>query len=118
MGWFSRSENISDIEYHSIDSVENLIEVSHEKPVFLLKHSNTCPISTHAKQEMDRFVSETGENAYLLVVQKQRPLSNEIAERLSVKHESPQALKIEKGSAVSVLNHSEIRSDILKQWLT
>ncbi len=80
----------------------------------LLKHSSTCPISQEAYDEYEKFASEY-DNTYYLVVQEERPLSNHIAEKLQIKHESPQAILFKNGEAVWHASHWKITFDSLKK---
>lgn len=77
-----------------LDTVEQFDEVlQKENKFFLLKHSLTCPISRNAFQEYQKFAENQNEvNAYYLAVQDSRLLSNEIAAKFGIKHESPQAI--------------------------
>ena len=52
---------------------------------------------------------------YWVNVIEQRRLSNKVAERYGVRHESPQLLKIEQGSATTVLSHHQISPAQLAQ---
>ncbi len=74
----------------TVEQWENLVKNTDE--FYLLKNSTTCPISTEAYEETEKF-SQSQENVpvFYLNVQEARPLSDEIANRFSVKHESPQA---------------------------
>jgi bacillithiol system protein YtxJ len=76
-----------------INQIEEFDELLKKQNTFLiLKHSLTCPVSQAAYQEYQKFANEHTEvPTYFLAVQDSRPLSNEIAERYQVKHESPQA---------------------------
>jgi bacillithiol system protein YtxJ len=80
-----------------------------EDKFFLLKHSLTCPISHAAYQEYEKYAKEN-ENvpAYYLAVQEARPLSNEIAEKFEIKHESPQVMLIKNGDAIWNASHWKI----------
>lgn len=80
----------------------------------LLKHSSTCPISQAAYEEYEKFASEY-ENTYYLVVQEERSLSNHVAEKLHIKHESPQAILFKNGEAVWHASHWKITYDSLKK---
>lgn len=61
--------------------------------VFILKHSITCPISQAAFEEYQKFSQDHPDiNCYFLTVQDAKPLSNFIADRYHIKHESPQAI--------------------------
>ncbi|MBZ0257420.1 bacillithiol system redox-active protein YtxJ [bacterium] len=99
--------------YQQLTSVDECIEKSQSSPVIIFKHSSTCPTSSYAKREMDAFVQSSSVLAYLVIVQDQRPLSNEIAEQLSVRHESPQAICLKEGNVISSLSHYDITQDNL-----
>lgn len=81
-----------------IDTVEQFDElVKNNSKFFLLKHSLTCPISQAAYKEYEKFAGINQDiPTYYLAVQDSRPLSNEIAERFEIKHESPQAILFQK----------------------
>ena len=83
----------------------------------LLKHSSTCPISQAAYDEYEKFSSEF-DNTYYLVVQEERSLSNHVAEKLQIKHESPQAIIFKHGEAVWHASHWKITYDSLKKAVT
>ena len=103
-----------------IPELDALFERSRDKPVFLLKHSLTCPISSRARQEYGRFVAGRSDDEavfLLLEVQNARPLSNEVAERTGIRHESPQALLVRDGRVVWHASHFQIRGDALERAL-
>jgi bacillithiol system protein YtxJ len=93
-----------------IDTVEQFDELAAaEKKFYLLKHSLTCPISQAAYQEYQKFADNNPEvPAYYLAVQDSRPLSNEVAERFNIKHESPQAILFSNGQALWNASHWKI----------
>jgi len=91
--------------------LDSLIEHSRQRPVFLLKHSLTCPISAAAHRAYLRFVEEHGEEQVrfaLIEIQKARPLSNAVAERSGIRHESPQAILFKDGEPVWNASHWSI----------
>lgn len=100
-----------------LETAEQFDKVAKAKKRFLLiKHSLTCPISKAAFREYEKFVSNHPEvDTYYLYVQEARPLSNYIAETFGVKHESPQALLFENGTAVWHTSHWNITYDSLKK---
>jgi len=65
------------------------------------------------------FLESRGDNpeAYLVVLQNQRPISNELARALGVRHESPQVLVVRDGKAQKVLNHFQITAERLAEAL-
>ncbi|MDZ5472550.1 bacillithiol system redox-active protein YtxJ [Bacillus sp. 31A1R] len=100
----------------SVEEFEALIE--NEKNVLLVKHSLTCPISHAAFEEYESFVEENAEfNNYYLAVQDSRPLSNYIAEKFQIKHESPQALLFSNGEVVWHASHWKITYSSLTKAL-
>jgi bacillithiol system protein YtxJ len=91
----------------TLDQLEDLLK--QEDKFFLLKHSLTCPISHAAYQEYQKYAEgNQGVPTYYLAVQEARPLSNEIAEKFEIKHESPQALLFKEGKAVWNASHWKI----------
>ncbi len=106
-------------QIRSVAEIDGLFETSRQKPVLLFKHSLTCPISSTALREYERFLAEdaTPEGAvYTLVeIQNARDVSSEIATRTGVRHESPQALVLRDGEVTWHANHWSIKADALKQ---
>ncbi|PGS56410.1 bacillithiol system redox-active protein YtxJ [Bacillus sp. AFS041924] len=100
----------------TIQQFDELIN-SDEKFVFL-KHSTTCPISHAAYTEFLAFASAY-ENVplYYLQVQDDRELSNYIAEKTAIKHESPQLFIFENGEALFNTSHFSIKKDEIEKAL-
>ncbi len=104
--------------YKTIEDEESILRESGEKTVFILKHSISCPGSARAKRHIDALMETNPDiDIHLLIVQEQRELSRRLAERLEVKHESPQLLIIKNGQAAHVLNHGAITTDAVKALL-
>lgn len=80
---------------------------------YIYKHSTVCPVSAAAAQVVESTAFD--QPVYWVNVIEQRKLSNKIAERYGVRHESPQLLKIEQGSATTVLSHHQISPAQLAQ---
>jgi bacillithiol system protein YtxJ len=97
------------IEINTIEQLDELFEVSNRKPVVFFKHSTTCPISTNVFEE----VSNVDSTIFLITVQKARLISNAIAEKTSIRHESPQAIILKDGQTVYSASHYDITSDEL-----
>ena len=77
----------------SEEDYRGLLELSRETPVYLLKHSLICPISSAAFREFDLFLKEKGNvSGFVLRIQENRGLSKYIAENTGVTHQSPQVL--------------------------
>ncbi|PZE21792.1 bacillithiol system redox-active protein YtxJ [Paenibacillus xerothermodurans] len=95
-------------EITSNEEWNQLFEGSVNKPVVVLKHSTTCPVSANALHEFDNYLSKTpnADVEYVLVkVIESRPVSNQIAENTGVKHASPQILYVKNKEAVWNTSH-------------
>ena len=105
--------------YERLTSISELDGVlAGDQKVVLFKHSLTCPVSSAAFREYEKYLAEAGEGGVkftLIEVQNARDVSNEIAARLGVKHESPQALVVEAGSVSWHASHWSITKDSLNQ---
>ena len=100
--------------------LDRAFEASQKGPVLIFKHSLTCPVSTHAYQTYLDFLAQRGEDATLhtlIEIQNARDLSNAVAERTGVRHESPQALVLRNGEAVWNASHWDISAEALETAL-
>ena len=106
------------IELRQDRDLEQLLERSKTNPVLIFKHSTQCPISTHVYNDFIGFAESSGELACgLVLVIENRRLSNTIAERLNVRHESPQAIIVKDGRAAWQASHWSITADSLSEAL-
>ena len=81
----------------------------------LFKHSTRCPVSAYVIDEVIEFAEDHPEwPVYVLKVIEQRPLSNEAAERLGVRHESPQAMILHRGRVRWHGSHNEVTAGALR----
>ena len=94
--------------------LEALLEKSKTDPVLIFKHSTQCSISDHVYQDFNDFVKAVPalQSAVILVVEN-RKLSNAIAARFGIRHESPQALLIKDGHVVWHASHWSITPESL-----
>ena len=82
----------------------------------LYKHSTSCPVSAWVIEDVLEFARTHPDwTVYVLKVIEQRGLSDAVAERLGVRHESPQAFVIKAGQCVWNASHSAINADNLKK---
>ncbi|GAB6932612.1 bacillithiol system redox-active protein YtxJ [Calditerricola satsumensis] len=102
------------------DELEAFFAASATQPALLLKHSTRCPISAAAYdafQAVARSLPDRARYAVVYVVED-RPLSNAVAERTQVKHESPQVLLVKDGVVRWHASHWDITVDALERALT
>ncbi|MEP6850233.1 MAG: bacillithiol system redox-active protein YtxJ [Acidobacteriota bacterium] len=91
-------------EIQAVTTAAELDEVFSEsftRPVLLFKHSDTCGISMDVLER----VSAVIEDIRLVVVQDDRDISNAIAQRLGIRHASPQAFVLWQGKPVYHATH-------------
>ncbi len=84
---------------------------SRVKPILIFKHSTRCSISSTALARMERGWAadmNAGHATYYLDLLRHRTLSNSIAERYGLEHESPQVLVISQGKCVYSASHLAI----------
>jgi len=106
---------------HDVESVDAAIAESRERPVLLFKHSRYCGVSCEALDELQSHIDAQGQPtaAYKMVtVQTHRPVSDAIAERLGLRHETPQAILIRDGKIVWNASHFRITATQLDQALS
>lgn len=87
--------------------------------IVLYKHSTQCGICDGALEEIQEFLKSGGSDGafYYLDLLAHRDVSNAIAQRLGVKHESPQAIVLDGGKVAAVFNHRAIRATALERAL-
>jgi bacillithiol system protein YtxJ len=101
-----------------LDQLNEIVELSNEKPIAIFKHSTRCSISRFAlKQFENEFDSADATDTYFLDLIEYRDVSNEIASRFQVVHQSPQLLLIKSGQSVYDASHSDIDARELAERL-
>jgi len=97
---------------------EDIRKLSHRKPVFLLKHSSTCPISAGVWEIFQKFAVESREiECRRVLVRENKLLSARISEMIDIEHKSPQVILFHNGKPVWHANHYEITETSLKDAL-
>jgi bacillithiol system protein YtxJ len=82
----------------------------------LLKHGARCPISASARDRVSTFASAHPElTIYALEVTENRDLARYLADKVGVRHESPQLLLVRDGRAVWHASHHEIDGPSLER---
>ena len=95
--------------------LDEMVAFSNQKPAVIFKHSTRCSVSRFAlKQFENEFDLEDSVDAYYLDLLEHRDISNEIASRFGVYHQSPQLLLIKDGKSVYDVSHSDIDAGELR----
>lgn len=95
----------------NIEQLDTIDRHSHQHPVVIFKHSTRCSISTAALDRISR--GWQGQvpphvDAWYLDLITYRNISNEIAKRYGVEHQSPQVLLIQDGKCTYHASHFDI----------
>jgi bacillithiol system protein YtxJ len=100
-------------EILSTDTLSEVLKSSGQHPVLIFKHSNSCGVSGRAFGEFQKYL-QSPESArvsnYVIVVQKARKASDELARLVGIQHESPQAIIVRDGHAVWNDSHLALKS--------
>jgi bacillithiol system protein YtxJ len=103
-----------------VQSVDAAIAESRERPVLLFKHSRYCGVSCEALEELQSHIDARADGAVaykMITVQTHRPVSDAIAQRLGLRHETPQAILLRDGKVVWNASHFRITATQLDQAL-
>ena len=94
-----------------LGQLNEIIDLSTEKPVLIFKHSTRCSISRMVlKQFENEFDLQNKVIPYFLDLLEFRNVSNEIASRFGVTHKSPQIILVNDGKAVYDRSHESIEA--------
>ena len=98
------------IPLQDLGTLQDFENLSQEKPVFIFKHSTRCSISRFAIKQFKNDAKEKTETSwfYYLDLIAYRGISNVIAEKFQIMHESPQLIVLWKNEVVYVASHSDI----------
>lgn len=102
-----------------VGQLDHLTKISYNTPVLIFKHSTRCGISSivlnsfRSNYNIDPDVAQV----YYLDLLAFRNVSDEVAYRFQVIHESPQLLLIKNGVAIVHASHYSIQSLNLEKYL-
>ncbi len=98
-------------QLNSLDTLVAIDEASKQKPVVIFKHSTRCSISMMALSRFERNWKEANTekvSPYYLDLLQYRPISQAIAKKYHIVHESPQVLLIKNGVCTFSCTHNAI----------
>ena len=117
----NRHEDAKAINWNNLQDLsdlENVVVDSQEKATVIFKHSTRCSISRMALKQFENEYSFGGAaNLYFLDLIAHRDISNEIATKFGVQHQSPQIIVIKNGKAVFSATHSDIDAAKLESFV-
>jgi len=104
----------------SRSELDRALDASFRTPVFVFKHSLACVTSVWSRKTYEDFVKSLAPETALctvIEVQRARDVSDELARRTGVRHETPQVLLLNGGEAVWDASHWEITKEALREAL-
>ncbi|MAO11138.1 MAG: bacillithiol system redox-active protein YtxJ [Flavobacteriaceae bacterium] len=112
-------EEIVETPWHvlsKMEQLEEIIEESKNKPVAIFKHSTRCGISRMVLKQFEKNydLDDNQLKLYFLDLLQNRDISNEIAARFKVHHESPQMIVLKDGEVIHHDSHQGIDANHLK----
>ena len=100
------------------EDFRQLLTNSHNKVVFLFKHSTACPVSRGACNKIEEFAkSESRAEFWQLLVRENKELALRIADETGIEHKSPQVIQFRNGKAVWDCSHHAINERNLGRQL-
>ncbi len=101
------------------EQLEGLQQNSYQKPQLVYKHSSTCGISSVVLNMFTKSYNLGKDRAdlHFLHIQPNRQISDEIAIRYGVRHESPQLLIVKNGEVSFHTSHGAIAETDIEKYL-
>lgn len=103
-----------------VTQLEEAMQQSEQHLVGILKHSTRCGISKMVLRQFENsydLPKEAPVDLYFLDLLSYRDISNEIAKRFNVRHESPQLILLQQKKVVHHSSHQDIDVENLKEFL-
>jgi bacillithiol system protein YtxJ len=100
-----------------MSSLDDAIAESSERPVLLFKHSRFCGVSCEALDQLHSHIEGAPDDVayHVITVQTHRPVSDAVAQRLGLRHETPQAILLRDGKVMWNASHFRITASQLDQ---
>ncbi len=99
------------------NQLDEIIEISFQKPVVIFKHSISCGISAMAKHQLEHnWTFDAADlDFYYLDLINHRAISNKIETQFGVYHQSPQLIVVKNGEAIFNTSHHRVNMEVLKK---
>lgn len=116
-------KEIEEVPWHTLtdaQQLDDILEESREKPIVIFKHSTRCGISRMVLGNFEReydLGKDKEVKLYFLDLLASRNVSNEVASRFNVRHESPQMIILKDGKVVHHASHHSIDMKDVKKTI-
>lgn len=94
--------------------LEDAVAHSHHRPVVIFKHSTACGVSFRARREIEKLIDAADPLVYEIIVQHARSLSNQIAQRWHIRHQSPQVIVLHQGAPIFNASHRRVTAQAIR----
>lgn len=117
MNWFRKSSTKSSFPWKELTSDDQFLDLFGQgKPFAIFKHSTRCSISSMAKNRLEgSWDLDDNTPIYYLDLIQYRNVSNLIADKLNVQHQSPQLIVFNGTDVVYHASHNAIHVDHVKE---
>ena len=115
-------KEIVEVPWHALTRNEQLEEIekeSEKQPVVIFKHSTRCGISRMVLNNLEKgydLPKDKEVKLYFLDLLANREVSNEVAGRFNVRHESPQMIILKNREVVHHASHHSIELNDVKRF--
>lgn len=101
------NEKLNKIALTDENQLNEILNLSNQKPVLIFKHSTRCGISTMVLKRFENKLSNQIKdfNYFLLDIIQNREISNFIAQEFQIQHQSPQLIVVKNGKVLSHNSH-------------
>lgn len=103
----------------NLEEVDPVLARSLNRPILIFKHSFVCGVSAQAYDEVEALLAgpPLPTDVYLVDVRAARPVSDAIAARLKIRHESPQVLLVDHGQVRWSASHFRVTAHAVRAEL-
>ncbi len=106
--------NIEWLHLEEMGQIDEILTASQSRTQMIFKHSTRCGVSGMVRSQLDGNWTHAGKiTPWHLDLLRNRNISNEVAERFGVQHESPQIILISKGQVTKAVSHTPLSKDEL-----
>jgi bacillithiol system protein YtxJ len=110
MNWFKKSSTKPAFNWIDLTSESQFLQLwENQQPFAIFKHSTRCSISSMAKSRIEReWNLEEQLPLYYLDLIQHRNITNLIADKTNVVHQSPQLIVVSAGKVIYHASHNSI----------
>jgi len=108
------------IPFTENSQLDTLIKLSNTKPVLIFKHSTRCGVSRMALKSFEKKydLNDSQIELYYIDLLNNRAMSNEIAIKFNVLHQSPQVIVLQNEKVVYHDSHYQINVEEIKKVIS